>query len=659
MHYINPLEILQLKNTDEEITNDIVKKAKRKLFAEIDLSDEGYLNYYGKKVTKGECERVINEAVDKNQLGYYKYVLKNQKLNDFLIHGNSQALKGIKHEPIFTSRDFVNFISPYFTEKFNNALRETFISNNEIMLKTLVKLSILISSDDINRGYTGLSVILNNRITEISSIRQDIKNGVSGYNNDNIEGITTLVRKNFPTRLLNSLPSYFESQIVKLAKELNYLNIVIWENYDKGEISEYILEHVLELNVSGLDRPTFEKNYRIVKQKNQRDKDTELTLIVVKKYVNFIEEMSKRIEDIENKKITPQKVLLLIEEEFNELEVNKIPTTFENVIDGVALSLNAASIAVWNSFENINVAIKINLKAVSVIKNVSLEVRDQILKSKSRLAELDLKIKIMPRSRLESDSSPQKKVQKTVNQTGNIRTPTENSSKKYTSQANNESKSDWVLIIILIIIFLGMAILVIDSKQTSRNKTSSEQANGSIIDTTTSSTLGQSANEIPIQNEPEAIQESIYKGNQLKNGASPLNSCFGKGLYSGDAYITFENSNSSDAIVCLVDYETQITIRNEYIRAGSDFTMNNIPTGTYYLKVYYGNDWNPIKENFCGMKGAFESDVHFSKSDSYSDLINVENSEYSYTTGRITLYAVANGNMSSQSMEESEFFNNK
>lgn len=91
MHYINPLEILQLKNTDEEITNDIVKKAKRKMFAEIDLSDEGYLDYYGKKVTKGECERVINDAVDKNQLGYYKYVLKNQKLNDFLIHRNSLA----------------------------------------------------------------------------------------------------------------------------------------------------------------------------------------------------------------------------------------------------------------------------------------------------------------------------------------------------------------------------------------------------------------------------------------------------------------------------------------------------------------------------------------------------------------------------------------
>ena len=85
--------------------------------------------------------------------------------------------------------------------------------------------------------------------------------------------------------------------------------------------------------------------------------------------------------------------------------------------------------------------------------------------------------------------------------------------------------------------------------------------------------------------------------------------------------------------------------------------MNNIPSGTYYLKVYYGNDWNPSLENFCGTKGAFESDTHFSKSDRYSDYITVENNDYSYTTGTITLYSVANGNMSTQSTSESDFFN--
>lgn len=149
---------------------------------------------------------------------------------------------------------------------------------------------------------------------------------------------------------------------------------------------------------------------------------------------------------------------------------------------------------------------------------------------------------------------------------------------------------------------------------------------------------------------------SKYLGNKLKNGDSPLDKCFGKGIYSGQAYLIFKNSNRTDAIVCLVRQYDKKTIRNEYIRAGDDFKMSKIPSGNYYIKVYYGNDWNPNKINFCNINGAFENNVHFSKSDNQGDIISVENSSYSYTTGSITLYTVENGNMSSENINESEFF---
>lgn len=142
----------------------------------------------------------------------------------------------------------------------------------------------------------------------------------------------------------------------------------------------------------------------------------------------------------------------------------------------------------------------------------------------------------------------------------------------------------------------------------------------------------------------------------LENGESPLTSCFGSPKFAGSAYITFKNSNETDAIVCLVNYSTDKTIRNEYIKAGSDYTMKRIPSGTYFLKVYYGNDWNAEKSNFCGSKGGFNFDESFSKSDGINDLIEIENSRTSYTTGTITLYKVANGNMSSEKINESEFF---
>ncbi|POS00611.1 DnaJ-like protein [Flavobacterium croceum DSM 17960] len=161
-------------------------------------------------------------------------------------------------------------------------------------------------------------------------------------------------------------------------------------------------------------------------------------------------------------------------------------------------------------------------------------------------------------------------------------------------------------------------------------------------------------NDAEYQNSENIERPATYSS--LNNGDSPLVDCFGRGKYQNSAYITFQNSNETDAIVCLVNYSTNETIRNQYIKAGTDFTMRKIPSGTYFLKVYYGNDWNPEKTNFCGSKGGFNFDESFSKSDGYSDLIEIENTSSSYTTGTITLYKVANGNMNSELISESEFF---
>jgi hypothetical protein len=149
--------------------------------------------------------------------------------------------------------------------------------------------------------------------------------------------------------------------------------------------------------------------------------------------------------------------------------------------------------------------------------------------------------------------------------------------------------------------------------------------------------------------------ESPYKGNQLSNGSSPLDACFGKGIYSGNATLTIKNGSSSDAIVCLYSVSSRRTIRNEYVRKSSSFTMDNIAQGYYKIRVFYGNDWNPTLENSCGTKGNFESDVSFSEFDGQQYF---EDSYDGYTIATITLYTVAGGNASTSRISQSDFFNN-
>ena len=149
---------------------------------------------------------------------------------------------------------------------------------------------------------------------------------------------------------------------------------------------------------------------------------------------------------------------------------------------------------------------------------------------------------------------------------------------------------------------------------------------------------------------------SKYKGNQLKNGDSPFNSCFGRGRREGPCWVIFRNRNESDAIVILVDYYTGKTIRNEYIEAGAEFKMSSIPSGSYVLKTVYGNDWNPNIQSPCGSSGFFESNVSYGISEKINDVLNFSNSYGNYSTYTTTLYTVANGNMSQRSAETNEIF---
>jgi len=151
------------------------------------------------------------------------------------------------------------------------------------------------------------------------------------------------------------------------------------------------------------------------------------------------------------------------------------------------------------------------------------------------------------------------------------------------------------------------------------------------------------------------VEESLYIGNQLQNGSSPFDDCFGKGIYSGNAILKIKNGASSDAIVCLYSISKSKTIRNEYVQKNTSFTMDNISQGSYKIKVFYGNNWNPELENPCGTIGFFESDVNFSEFDGTEYF---EDSYEGYTIASITLYTVEGGNATTSMISQSDFFSN-
>ncbi|WP_276980258.1 hypothetical protein, partial [Flavobacterium filum] len=418
------------------------------------------------------------------------------------------------------------------------------------------------------------------------------------------------------------------------------LNVAIWDNFDTTQVSQDLLEHILTLNIDGLNKPTFQKNYEIVKRKNQERIEEEKNAPILRKYAAYLIQTKSKLEELDNKTLTPNSLLTWINTSISISDVNRLPRTFDEIKNQVALSLRAMSVSVWNSYSNIDVSIDLINKANS-ITGLKSETKENLLDAQKQLTELKAKIDIANLVKQRTTSTPSQQRTTTV-----YRTTTSSSS-------NNNSGCLW-LIGIAVVIGIIVAISNSNQSKSSYNDNYSSPSTSSNTSSSDNSYNSPATNTTPIQEYTPPV-ESEYKGNQLKDGASPLDGCFGKGIYSGNATLTIDNGGSSDAIVCLYSVDEGRTIRNEYIRKNSSFTMSNIAQGIYKIRVFYGNDWNPTLTNSCGTKGNFESDVHFSEFDGTEYF---EDSERGYTTATITLYTVAGGNASSSSIDQSKFFNN-
>lgn len=641
MQYINPIELLQLSNLEDssQFDSNTLKKAKRRLYAEIDLSDDGHLNYYGLKLSKGDCERVIEELSDDEHKEFYLYLVSNRKLNEFLVNGSEDIFHNFKQDSIFKLPEFIRFISPFFAVKLGKVLSNKFETGDVGFIKLVLKTSFFVLQKDSTTAYKSTSDILQRRLDKISRIRKKIKDQTSRFSEDNIHEVVILVKENFSTDLLNSLPSYFDSQILKIANEINFLNVAIWDNFDNMQVSEDLLKHILTLKIDGLNKPTFQKNYEIVRGKNQQRLEEEKHTPILKKYAGYLIETKNKLQQIESKALSPSLLLTWVNSAISISEINEMPTVLDEIKNQVAFSLRAMSVSVWNSYSNIGVALDLINKANS-IQGLRTETRENIKAATAQLIELKSKVEVanlVRRTTLPTNPQPQRYA------TGSSKSSDDNSG------------CLWLFIAVVVI---GVIIAIANSNKSSSSSYNYENSSPSTVQSVptnySSDTPDSSAASASFEDYAEpAVSE--YLGNQLSDGASPLDDCFGRGIYNGKATLTIENGGSSDAIVCLYSMELGRTIRNEYVQKSSSFTMSNIGQGSYKIRVFRGNDWNPTIDNSCGTKGNFESDVDFTE---FDGIQYFEDNERGYTTARATLQTVVGGNASSSSIDQTTFFNN-
>ena len=392
MQFINPVEILELDTSEiSAVDNSLIKKAKRKLFAEIELSDNGHLQYKGLSLTKTDCEKAIDELESPSALEYYSHLAKNNLLNDFLVNGNDKLFTSFIQESIYKLPEFIKFISPFYAPKFDKAILKAFVDEDSEKLRSILRTQTLISTTDLNDAFKSLSIEILYRIQQIDSLTKDIKNEESKYSDDDIDEVFDLIVDLFPTEILNQLPAFFQSQINKIAAAINFLQLAIWNEFNTTAVSLHLLEHLLELNIETVSKPTFQKNYNIVKRKHKERIEQEKNAPTLKKWAYILITIQDLIKSVENKNVQASESLNKIKQIVTLTELNALPSYANEIRTQIVYSIRSLSVSCWNSYKDLKSAMALNTIASTI--SVDDDVKSKLLQDLNDFRELESKYK--------------------------------------------------------------------------------------------------------------------------------------------------------------------------------------------------------------------------------------------------------------------------
>jgi hypothetical protein len=390
MQFVNPLELLKIREVSGlEINSTLVKKQKRLLIADIELADNNSFNYHNIQLTKSDCEKAIDELEDHEKIEFYLHLLTNKELNVFLINGDFNSLKNLRIESIYNLEKFVDFVSPFYAEKLNKLLAELFLNNNLTDLQIVLRAPFLVSKTDTIKAYRDLTQEIESRISFIDVLTEEIKEERSRYSDDNIEEILQLINEKFPQECLNSLPIYFQSSINKIAKSLNFLQLNIWNEFNTTLVPKLILEHLLELNIESVSKPTFEKNYDIVRKKHEERIEQEKNTPLLKDWARVLISIQEKVVEVENETLKAVDALGYVKSVFNLQTLNNLPPFANEIRTQIGYSIRSMSIASWNQQSDIKSSLELIEYALQI--NVNSNAKEKFTIDRTELLEIQKK----------------------------------------------------------------------------------------------------------------------------------------------------------------------------------------------------------------------------------------------------------------------------
>ncbi len=150
MQYISPFQELGIE-ADGNFDKSTLNLAKKRLLAELDLSEKPTILRGSLELTKNDIIQQFDKLAALKNWDFHRLIAADKALLDFLQHKYWKYWiinNGLKAEPQYNDKAFVEFVSPYFLISYKSLIIKSLSNPNPQQLDSILKITPRLLTDD-------------------------------------------------------------------------------------------------------------------------------------------------------------------------------------------------------------------------------------------------------------------------------------------------------------------------------------------------------------------------------------------------------------------------------------------------------------------------------------------------------------------------------
>ena len=247
-NYINPFELINIDDGLDlgDLDQKTIQKHKKRLLQEIDL-EEGSISWLdGIIIDKSKAISICDELFDDQKRWFHWIVFKNKALLNFLCKGSHEhflvndddcdlnTLKIVENN----ENGFVDWLNDYFANQFDRVLSKAISIKNYTIIECLLDGRRFVLEKNIDMCFINSQRAVKKILEPIKYLHEKSKN-----NKISIDEIDKAIIKSSVVKILNFLPTYFESHQAKCIDLIRDIAINCYNIHSDIDMSKEVINY--------------------------------------------------------------------------------------------------------------------------------------------------------------------------------------------------------------------------------------------------------------------------------------------------------------------------------------------------------------------------------------------------------------------------------